>query len=152
MWFNLPILEENLIKINVCVLVCTLVAFARLLILVEVLAFFNFKKMTFCIVGPEIWSQNMIPFLNKIILEQNEKKTVSQSHEIFIYMLCFSFCYIVLSIKNFRTPCLSRLKDYINFLFSPMHTPVTCKLTCYRMTSFSKNLLDIFALIRRYLH
>ena len=74
MWFNLPIFEENLIKINVCVLVCTLVAFARLLILVEVLAFFNFKKMTFCIVGPEIWSQNMIPFLNKIILEQNKKK------------------------------------------------------------------------------
>ena len=150
MWFNLPIFEENLIKINVCVLVCTLVGFVRLLILVEVLAFFNFKKWLF--VGPEIWSQNMIPFLNKIILEQNKKKRVSQSHEIFIYMLCFSFCYIVLSIKNFRTPCLSRLKDYINFLFSPMYTPVTCKLTCYRMTSFSKNLLDIFALIRRYLH
>lgn len=75
MWFDLPIFEENLIKINVCVLVCTLVAFVRLLILVEVLAFFNFQKWLF--VGPEIWSQNMIPFLNKIILEQNGKNGFS---------------------------------------------------------------------------
>ena len=118
MWFNLPIFEENLIKINVCVLVCTLVAFVRLLILVEVLAFFNFQKWLF--VGPEIWSQNMIPFLNKIILEQNKKK-VSQSHEIFIYMLCFSFWYIVLS-KKILEPHVCHVLRIILIFYSPRCT------------------------------
>ena len=48
-------------KNNVCVLVCTLVAFVRLLILVEVLAFFNLKKMTFCRSG------NLIPEYDSIL-------------------------------------------------------------------------------------